>query len=156
MLCPACSEIFSEPREFGYGNFYPWRQTPASFKTALESDCHLCSLLYEHRSYSTSEMVSSIDNFGNVRYAFRALNAHWAQHGSGHKWLSLQHGDKGDDFGVKEYREMLKTPEVIEFSHLLTNKPEKLLAEDVLFWLVLEFYGSNFHVALPVEMYKGK
>ena len=157
MLCSACSEIFSKPREFGYGNFYPWQRTPASFKAAFESGCHLCSLIFEHCSYSSGKTTCSTDHFDDVRYAFRALNADWAQDGSGSKWLSLQHPGRGDWFGSNEYQQMIKgSPDITELSQMLTQRPENLLTEAVVCWLVLEFYGSEFHVALPVEIYKSE
>jgi hypothetical protein len=160
MLCSACSEIFSKPREFGYGNFYPWYQTDNSFRAAVSHGCHLCNLIYEQASYPADSKFSLAKHFGNdpisgVRYAFRPLNANWAQRGKGYRWLSVQHS-LADDYSLWQYAADQRTPEIAFLSNILESEPNKLLSNEVNLWMVLEFYGTHLHVALPVELCRGK
>ena len=93
MLCQVCQGIYDEPRQVGYGNYYAWPHTKASFLAAIANDCHLCNLLREHMSYSSCEQFERLNPKAALEctYAFKVLSEQWARGEHKQKWLSPQY-----------------------------------------------------------------
>ena len=160
MFCEACQDIFSTPRKLSYGTYYPWKQTHASFRAALDAGCHLCSIIDESRSYHGAPA----DGFPTeIKYAFKALNPDWARDGEGMKWLVPQTSDSScwepENFETElsvYLREVEMDPTPNNLGKLLALDAVEVVDAINKFWLVLELYGPGVQIVLPMEIATGK
>lgn len=152
MLCSACQEIFSRPRQLAYASIAPWGQTPQSFRRSLADGCHLCTLIEENRSYND---YRSPHFPRNVNYAFKPLNPEWARSGSAFKWYAYQHSygdDEDPSWSLQHFREgVLQDPTPNRLGTLLATDAPNLAEEAAESWIVLEFFGDE-QILLPVEI----
>jgi hypothetical protein len=151
-LCEACQDIFSSPRRLAYGTYYPWNQTAASFELALSAGCHLCNLIEQGRSYNHAKRYKFPES---IKYAFKALNSDWARYGNGPKWLvpEDQNGGEDDEIKIRRYLlEVEKDPTPNNLGSLLATDSESIPKEMENSWIVLEFYGPNHQITLPMEL----
>jgi hypothetical protein len=154
MLCNACQDIFSAPRNLAYGSFYPWKQTPCSYTASLKAGCQLCNVIEEGRSY-TGNTNSHFPQ--DMRYAFKALGQDWARHGKGPQWLvpSISEAHEFDE--ADEYlRQAAMDPTPNKLGHLLAIDAEDAADQAKESWLVLELYGPRAHIVLPIEIATGR
>jgi hypothetical protein len=158
MLCSVCEEIFSEPRELTIGTYYPWLHNHASFKAARDAGCQICHSIFENMSYSSPKQRSLFDKVPlKMTYAFKVLNADWAQHGRGTNWLRVDTSDLDEwDDEARIYVDRLKGDQsLVHLARLLSQNSEELFADDMQFWLVMDFYCAGPRIVLPLEIMPG-
>lgn len=159
MLCSVCEDIFSEPRELTIGTYYPWRHSHATFLTARKAGCQICNNIFENLSYASLEQRTIFDESSlSMRYAFKVLNADWARHGKGGKWLRVDTSDLDEwDDEARIYRERVKgDASLLHLAKLLSENSKELLVAEMRFWLVLDFYCAGPRIVLPLEITPGK
>jgi len=129
-LCRACQDIFSSPRKLAFGSYQPWRQTPDSFRLALQAGCHICNLVEESRTYGPRPTRAFPVN---VRYSFKPLNPEWARHGISPKWYAPLESLGELDAYLSRFDE---DPTPNKLGTLLATDAENLVQEAADSWLV--------------------
>jgi hypothetical protein len=158
MLCNICQAVFAQPRKLGYGTYYPWGHNSKSFAESREAGCHLCNIVWENRSYSSSYPAFD-DTFPiGCTYAFKVLNPTWARHGQGSQWLVPSDGGEEDDVDyMSRYLSAVENdPTVNQLARLLENEAEELFARQESFWMVIDFYCPGPRIIVPLEIMRGQ
>lgn len=157
MLCSPCNKIFTANWKIGYTKFKKWGHTPRSYEAARDAGCHICNLIWEHLSYSGIHSPTEALADYSVTYTLRLLNAEWALHGGGEKWINIQELEDTTDLDPVEVSESREaSSSVDEMKEILRTEPQRVLDGSVIFWPVLYFQGFSRQVTLPLEILTGK
>jgi hypothetical protein len=110
-------------------------------------------------SYASPEQRATFDKAPlHMSYAFKVLNADWAQYGKGSKWLGVDLSDLDEWHDeARIYRERVQGDEsLVHLARLLSENSKELFNDDMRFWLVLDFYCAGPRIVLPLEIMSGK